>query len=53
MITIKLKLPKIKIIGVTGNLIGEEIEDGLRRQNKWIQEEDMLKVNSIKQDKNK
>lgn len=51
--TIEMNSPRIKIIGVKGTLTKEEIELGLRKQNKWISEEDNLQVTHIRKNKNK
>lgn len=45
--------PKIKIIGYTGNKPMEEIEESIKRQNRWIVEKDYFKITYVKKQKNK
>ncbi|KAG5894624.1 hypothetical protein JTB14_026155 [Gonioctena quinquepunctata] len=44
----QLKKPKIKIIGYEGNKQATELETSIRKQNKWIMEQEELKVTFIK-----
>lgn len=49
----KLNLPKIKIVGYSGDKSLEELEDIIKQQNKWIEHEDKLKINYIRKNKGK
>lgn len=51
--TTKLRLPKIRIPGYTGNMDKAEIEESFRVQNKFINSEDSIKVTYIKGNKDK
>ncbi|KAG5862052.1 hypothetical protein JTB14_016728 [Gonioctena quinquepunctata] len=46
--TTQLKKPKIRIIGYEGNKQATELETSVRKQNKWIMEQEELEVTFIK-----
>lgn len=48
----KLKMPKIKIVGVKSNKSEHEMVDTLRKQNNWIGKEDFLNIKYIKKIRN-
>lgn len=49
----KKKLPRIKIIGYTGEKSANEVEHTLRGQNNWIGEKDEFKVTYLKKRRNR
>lgn len=49
----KLKKPRVKIVGYIGEETQENIEDQIRQQNKWIQQEDKFSVTYIKKPEQK
>lgn len=49
----KLNLPKIKIVGYSGDKSPEELEDIIKQQNKWIEHKDKLKINYIRKNRGK
>ena len=51
--TPKLNLPRMKIVGYTGDQNSEELEQVIRQQNTWIGEEDKINITFIKKAKNK
>lgn len=48
----KMKKPRIKIIGYERDLEEEEVENFLREQNKYIEQNDELKIKFIKKKTN-
>lgn len=49
----KKRNPRLKIVGYTGEGNEGEIESDIRKQNKWISDDDMMKVVHIKKMKNR
>lgn len=49
----KKRTPRMKIVGFTGEGGEKDIENNIRRQNKWINDDDMMKVVHIKKMKNR
>lgn len=46
--TPKLRMPRIKIVGYTGDRSAVEIEESIRFQNNWIKQNDKLKITYVK-----
>ncbi|CAG9769972.1 unnamed protein product [Ceutorhynchus assimilis] len=51
--TPKLRMPRIKIVGYTGNKSAEEIEESIMVQNNWIKQNDKLKITYVKKNNSK
>lgn len=51
--TLKLNLPRMKIVGYGGSLSAKQLEDVVRRQNTWIENEDKINFTYVKKIKNK
>lgn len=51
--TPRMRSPRIKIVGFTGEQTAEEIERCIRRQNDWIADHDKLEVTFLKKIKKK
>lgn len=51
--TMKLKLPRMKIVGYRGTSNMEELENIIKKQNTWIEDIDRINITYIKEVKNK